>query len=310
MQNDDLIVKNYCEEKDIDYQYVINKLKYYKNSKEKYLPLEIQIQLAINTYSKRRNYTNIKYKGLRLVDYCKSTNVEFKKIADRCRYFIKIHNDFSLLTEEQIETFINHYYFRQEVKELRELFNKLDICSKCEYKDICKKLNINYSQLYKMSLKNDINLKTLIYLSWYSSDKSSNNGIYISQDKLNDLLDYKNIEINDLYGLYKSGQEQCLDKIFEYEKYYLIGFVLRVIREYNFKVYKSDYEDLFSEANFLLVKCIKGNVFNEIGKIIRYIEKTVTKQMLNYLIKNYSNRNLMFDDTRKNLKDLKTEWNY
>ncbi len=310
MQNEDLIVKNYCEEKEVDYQYVINKLKYYKNSKEKYLPLEIQIQLAINTYSKRRNYTNIKYKGLRLVDYCKSTNVEFKKIADRCRYFIKIHNDFSLLTEEQIEIFINHYYFRQEVKELRELFNKLDICSKCEYKDICKRLNINYSQLYKMSLKNNMNIKTLIYLCWYSSDKSSNNGIYISQDKLNDLLDYKNIEINDLYGLYKSGQEQCLDKIFEYEKYYLIGFVLRVIREYNFKVYKSDYEDLFSEANFLLVKCIKGNVFNEIGKIIRYIEKTVTKQMLNYLIKNYSNRNLMFDDTRKNLKELKTEWNY
>lgn len=310
MQNEDLIVKRYCEEKEVDYQYVINKLKYYKNSKEKYLPLEIQIQLAINTYGKRRNYTNIKYKGLRLVDYCKSTNVEFKKIADRCRYFIKIHNDFSLLTEEQIEIFINHYYFRQEVKELRELFNKLDICSKCEYKDICKKLNINYSQLYKMSLKNNINIKTLIYLCWYSSDKSSNNGIYISQDKLNDLLDYKNIEINDLYGLYKSGQEQCLDKIFEYEKYYLIGFVLRVIREYNFKVYKSDYEDLFSEANFLLVKCIKGNVFNEIGKIIRYIEKTVTKQILNYLIKNYSNRNLMFDDTRKNLKELKTEWNY
>lgn len=310
MQNEDLIVKSYCEEKEVDYQYVINKLKYYKNSKEKYLPLEIQIQLAINTYSKRRNYTNIKYKGLRLVDYCKSTNVEFKKIADRCRYFIKIHNDFSLLTEEQIEIFINHYYFREEVKELRELFNKLDICSKCEYKDICKRLNINYSQLYKMSLKNNMNIKTLIYLSWYSSDKSSNNGIYISQDKLNDLLDYKNIEINDLYGLYKSGQEQCLDKIFEYEKYYLIGFVLRVIREYNFKVYKSDYEDLFSEANFLLVKCIKGNVFNEIGKIIRYIEKTVTKQMLNYLIKNYSNRNLMFDDTRKNLKELKTEWNY
>ena len=147
-------------------------------------------------------------------------------------------------------------------------------------------------------------------MCWYSSDKQSSNGIYISQNKLNDLLNYNNLEINDLYGIYKSGKNECLERIFEYEKYYLIGFVLRVVKKYNFKIYKCDYEDLFSEAKILLVKCIKGNVFNEVGRIIKYIEKTITFQILTYLIKNYSYKELMYDDTRKNIKELKIECNY
>jgi len=310
IKNKKLIIKNYCEENNIDYKYIRNKLNYYKKTKEKYLPLEIKLQLAISAYNKRKKYTNIEYKGLRLVDYCKSTNIEFKKIANRCKYFIKIHNDFSLLTEEQIEIFINHYYFKQEVNDLRDLFIKLETCNKKEYKEICLKLNINYNQLYKASIKNNTDIKTLIYLCWYSSDKQSSNGIYISQNKLDDLLNYNNLEINDLYGIYKSGKNECLERIFEYEKYYLIGFVLKVVKKYNFKIYKCDYEDLFSEAKILLVKCIKGNVFKEVGRIIKYIEKTITFQILTYLIKNYSYKELMYDDTRKNIKELKLECNY
>ena len=60
----------------------------------------------------------------------------------------------------------------------------------------------------------------------------------------------------------------------------------------------------------MLVKCIKGNVFKEVGRIIKYIEKTITFQILTYLIKNYSYKELMYDDTRKNIKELKLECNY
>ena len=102
MQSNNLIVKKYCEENGLDYRYVINKIRHYKNAKEKDLPLEFQIELAMSTYVKRKNYTNIKYKGLRLIDYCKSANIEYRRIAYRCRYFIKVHGDFSLLTDENV----------------------------------------------------------------------------------------------------------------------------------------------------------------------------------------------------------------
>ena len=310
IKNEDLIIKNYCEENNVDYRYLKNKLNNFKRTQEKNLPLEIKIQLAMISHKKRRNYTQIEYKGLKLIDYCKNTNIDFKKIANRCKYFLKINNDFSLLTEEKIETFINHYYSKKEVNDLRDLFKKLEMCNKNEYKKICTKLNINYNQLNRTSKKNNIDLKTLIYLCWYSADKRNSNGIYISQNKLNDLLNYNNLEINDLYGIYKSGKNECLEKIFEHEKFFLIGFVFKVVKKYNFKIYKEDYEDLFSEAKILLIKCIKGNVFSEIGRIIKYIEKTITFQMLSYLIKNYSSNFLTYDDTRRTKKELKIECNF
>lgn len=102
-----------------------------------------------------------------------------------------------------------------------------------------------------------------------------------------------------IMGFIKLLINPCLNDILEYEKSYLIGFVLRIVKTYNFKVYKYDYEDLINQAQLIFVKCITRNVLNQIGRIIRYIEKTVTNQMLSYLIKNYSYKYVEYDDSRK-----------
>lgn len=302
-------IEDYCNNNNIKFAYIKYKLKSYKNKKEKLLPLDIQIQLAIKNYTKRNKYTDLNYKGLKLVEYCKSTNIEYVRIAYRCRYFIKKGNDFSLLNESQIKIFVDNYYYKLEIKELKETFNKLDICNNSDYKSICNKLNINYDKLKQ--LKSDMfDFKTLIYICWYSNDMCDDKGIYISQSKLNNIIFENGLQLVDLYGIYKSGNINYLEKILEYEKYYLISLVLRTIKEYNFKINKSDYEDLFSEARIIFTKCITRNVFNNTGRILRYIEKSVTKQILTYLIENYSNKYYQFDDTRREKIKLKEQWEY
>jgi len=306
----DVNLEQYCVQNNISYKYIRYKLNCYKDKKERFLPIDIQIQLAIQKYKKKRKYTDLNYKGLRLVDYCNSNNIEYQKIADRCKYFLGKNNDISLLTEEQISLFIEDYYRRKKIQDLRGLFARVDVCSKEEYKKICKELNINYEKIKKLTYHNNLDIKSLIYICWYSSDKNNSKGIYISQSRLNKLLISENLELNDLYGMYKSGNETYLERIFEHEKFYLIGFVLRIVREYNFKVYGTDYEDLFSEAKIILIKCISRNVYSNVARIIRYIEKSVTMQILDYLIKNYSNKNLLYDDTRRDKNTLNKRLEY
>lgn len=291
-------IKDYCDKYNIDFKYIKYKLRFYRKNKEKFLPLEIQLQLSILSYDKRRKYINLTYRGLRLLDYCKSNNIEYRRIAYRCYYFVNKGNDFSLINEEQIGLFIEKYKYREEVKKLRNTFVELDDSSDVDYELICKNLNINYNKL-KCLLKYDVDFKTLIYISWYSSDMCDENGIYVSKRKLDKILSNEDLELNDLCAMYKSGFSEYLEKIFEYEKYYLIGFVLRVIKEYDFRVYVSNYEDLFSEARIILTRCVTLNVFNDIRRIIRYIEKSVTGQIFTYLVKNYSSKVYQFDDNIK-----------
>lgn len=305
-----LKLKDYCKENDISFNYVKARLNCLNNSEEEYLPIDIKLQLAVKSYKKRYRYTDINYKELRLIDFCKKEQITYRRIAYRCRYFVQKHKDISLLTEQQINVFINSYYQREEVKKLKNIFEQLNDCSFKEYKSICDKLSVNYDKLKQLQKDNKIDLRSLIYICWYSSDKSSDKGIYISQTRLMELFDKKNLQINDLYGMYKAGNNEFLEDILKYEKNYLIGFILRVVREYNFKIYEQDYEDLLIEAEVILTKCLYRNVFNHIGRIIRYLEKSVTKQILSYLIKNYSNRFFEFNDAIKQKQELKEQWEY
>jgi len=305
-----LKIQEYCDKYNISYKYIKYKLNSFKNQKEKRFPIDIQIQIAINNYKKRNKYKDINYKNLKLIDYCKSNNIKYSRIAYRCKYFVKKYNNLALLSEKQIDMFIDDYYKKEEINKLKSTFNKLENCSKNEYKTICKDLNINYEKLYGLKKYFDINIKSLIYICWYSSDKQNNKGIYISKKRMMEIFNKNNLQINDLYGLYKSGKTEILDDILEHEKYYIIGFVLRTIKEYNFKIYKHDYDDLFNEAKVILIYCLSHNVYNNIGKIIRYTEKSVTKQILKYLIKNYSNRDIEFNDNKKIKHLLKEQWEY
>ncbi|MEI3530434.1 MAG: hypothetical protein V8Q75_05115 [Bacilli bacterium] len=290
----------------VDKDYIKYKLRYYKNKEEGKLPIDIQIILASRAYQNKRSYKNLIYKGTKLIDYCHKNNIIYKKIAYRCRYFIKCGNQFSDLNELQISKFIDDYYCREEVSNLKSIFEYLETCNSREYKNICRILNINYKKIQKLKYKNNISLKSLIYICWYSYDNIDNDGIYISQKRLTQIIKGDQLQLNDLYGIYKSGNHSYLDKILDYEKSYLMSFVMRMIREYNFKVSPLDYGDLFSEANIILTNCINRNVFNHIGRIIRYIEKSVTKQILKYLIKNYSVKTTLID----NVITYQEKWDY
>jgi len=303
----DSSLEEYCDKNNVDFNYIKYKLKSFKNSKEKKLPLELQLQLAIKCFKKRNRYKNINYKNYSLIEYCKKEEIKYRKIADRCRYFLNKNKDFSLLTEYQIELFINNYYEKEKINNLRDTFNKLNNCPRKEYKNICHYLNINYDKIKLLHNKNHISIKNLVFIIWYSSDKRNDKGIYISQSRLIEVLNNKNLELNDLCGMYKSGNKEYLDIIIEREKRYLLGFIKRVIYEYNFRVYKSDYEDLLQEAQLILTKCLSRIVFSNIARIIRYIEKCVTMQILSYLKKNYSNQFYEYNDALKQSKQEKLE---
>lgn len=299
-------VQKYCDIHGISYEYVKYKLKYYKKKKEGSLPISIQLQLAINAYQKRKRYQDLLYKGTTLIRYCKDNNIIYRRIAYRCAYFIKCGNNFDDLNEFQIDKFIDDYYLKEEVNDLKNIFTTLDNNDQVEYRKICRILNINYKKIQKLKYKNNLSLRELIYMCWYSYDKYDDEGIYISQKKLTQVIKGKELKINDLYGIYRSGNKDYLSVILEYEKPYLIGFIMRTIREYNFKIFPSEYNDLFAEANIILTNCIKRNVFNHVGRIIRYIEKSVTRQILKYLIKNYANKFNFTDNTIT----YKESWEY
>lgn len=305
---DGLNIKEYCQLNNIDFNYLKYKLKTFQKKKEGYLPLEIQVKLAVSSYFVRNKYTKIMYKGMTLLEYCQKYDITYAKIAWRCKYYAKNNHGISSLNEEQINLFIEDYYKKEEILKLKDVFETLDNNSKCDYKLICQKLNINYAKVKQLQMKTDLDFRSLIYINWYSSDKNNNQGIYISNKRLNEVLTNKDMQLNDLYGIYKSGKKEYLNAIFENEKSYLIGFIFKQVREYNFIIYPSDYDDLLAQAQFILTSCISRNVFNQMGKIIRYIEVSVKKQILKYLIKNYTKKYLVFDDTRFAKQFLKWEY--
>lgn len=282
-------LKEYYGENGISFQYLNRKLEKYVIKKEKFFTFQIL------SYKKRNKYKDIPYQSRTLLEYCKLENVEYRRIARRCYYFVKKGNDITLIDEEKIQQFLESYHSRKQKEELKNTFLLLENGSSKEYRKICQFLNINYEKIKKLE-NESFSLKSLIYISWYSGDKYNKKGIYVSDDKFLKLKRGEELDINDLYGLYKSGQKFYLEKILEYENPYLIGFTLKTIREYNFQISKSDYEELFSEAKMIFLKCLVNNVFREAGRMVRYIEKTVTKQMLSYLIKNYSNRVREYND--------------
>lgn len=294
-----LNLKEYCVKNNMSFNYIKYKLKLFENKEEGKLPIDMQIIIALHTRKTRNDYAHIKYKNQYLIDFCKENNIVYSKIADRCKTFYKNNNDISLIDEMQINIFLKRYYLKEEINKLKLLFNQLDKNDYQNYRIICENLNINYRRVIYLKNKFNMDIKNLIYIIWYSNDKKDEFGIYITNERLNDLLNKKNLQLNDYYGLYKAFDKACLNDILEYEKSYLIGFILRIVKTYNFKVYKYDYEDLINQAQLIFVKCITRNVLNQIGRIIRYIEKTVTNQMLSYLIKNYSYKYVEYDDSRK-----------
>lgn len=299
---DGMKLKEYCNINNISYEYIKYKLKYFENNNEKNLPMDIKIKIAIQTRKKKNCYAHLNYKNQYLIDFCKNNNIVYSKIANRCKYFCQ-KNDINLIDEIKINLFLKQYYLKEEISNLKEIFNLIENCNYKNYKNICSSLNINYRRVIYLKNKFNMDIKNLIYIIWYSNDKKDEFGIYITIERLNDLLNKKNLQLNDYYGLYKAFDKSCLNDILEYEKSYLIGFILKIVKTYNFKVYKYDYEDLINQAQLIFVKCITRNVLNQIGRIIRYIEKTVTNQMLSYLIKNYSYKYIEYDDSRKIISD-------
>ena len=80
-----------------------------------------------------------------------------------------------------------------------------------------------------------ININKLMILTWYSADMKDDNGMYISMDKLSSLRNKSGLDINDLVGLFKSGNKDALLDIVEYEKYYVMGMVKKQLDKYKLK---------------------------------------------------------------------------
>lgn len=295
----------YCKNHNIDYVYIRTKLNQYRKEIESSLPLSIQISIAIKAFENRRlikyKWRNIPYKGTTLIKYCYDNDIIYNKIASRCKYYVKIGNDFSSINDSKIDSFLQSYFSRKEVSYLHKKITSLNSdLSDTELKLLCIDLNINYNKLLNLKSK-DFNIKQYLIITYFSGDKYDN-GHYLSKKRFNELEKSINLDINDLVGLYKSGKIEYRDTIIDREKCYLRGFIFQTIRKYNFIIAKIDYNDLYQQAESLLIDCINRIVYSEPGRIITYLKKFITMQLLSYLKKNYSSNNLTYDDTIGYLK--------
>ena len=170
---------------------------------------------------------------------------------------------------------------------------------------VCKKLHINYSKL-KNKTYADYNIKCLLLITWYSYDSENKDGFYISQKKIKQLQEKKDLKINDLVGLYKAGQNDLLEEILNHEKFYLIGTVKKSINAYIFQTNSDMFEDILSEAQMILIKAINTCIGREANQIGAYINIYVGKRVLGYIAKNYAYRGLDYDD--KLLNEGEDQW--
>lgn len=289
----------YCKNNNIDYTYIRTKLKHYQKGAEASLPLNIQIAMAINAYKNRRlikyQWKNIPYKDTTLIKYCSDFNIIYNKIARRCQYYVHMGNNISSINDAKIDEFIQKYLFKEKIAYLKNKMNLLNKeLTKKEVKLLCSELDINFRRVF--NFKNPkFTIEEYLILTYFTGDKF-NNGRYISKEKFRRLESNEKLDINDLIGLYKAGKSEYLETILENEKCYLRGFIFQTIKEYNFAISRFDYKDLYQQADLLLIDCINRIVYPEPGRIITYIKKRITKQMLSYLKENYSNKNLVYDD--------------
>lgn len=295
------ILPIYCQKNNIDYVYIRTKIRQYKHTKKAILPLEFQISMAIKEYNNRRlqkyKWKNIIYHDTTLSKYCHDNNIIYNKIARRCRHYVKVGNDFSSINDEIIDVFIQSYFFKEETINLKRKLSCLEKdLTETELKSLCKELNLNYKKLNNIK-QNNLNIKQYVIISYFSSDKTQN-GRYMSKKRLNELENNINLDINDLIGLYKAGKNEYLNTLLDIERSYLRGFIFQTIKEYNFIIAKNDYNDLYQQAELLLIKFINQVVYSEPGRIINYLKKCIKKQMISYLKENYSNKFLEYDDSR------------
>lgn len=306
-------LRDYCKERDIDMQFMYSKLiALEKSNVKKYLPLDIKIEIAINCYNGINDYiyANIKYKGEKLSVYCRNNGIKYSDIHNRIKYDLRKGNIKDFPSEERIDNYIESYFKFKKIKEIKKCIQDLtkgNLTNK-EYKNISKILNINYEKLQKIKYSN-IKMNQLILLSWYSSDISDDNGSFITKAKLKHIFKSNDLNINDLYVKYKCGDKKVLLSILEYEKFYLMGILKREVAKYNIELSKQNYKELMDYVRFNLIKCVDNSVSRYPGEIVNYIDITISKKVLQYLIENIFNKSYEYND---NMKEKKNDlyWDY
>ena len=245
-------------------------------------------------------YANIIYKEMPLNYYCKLNNINYKNIAQRLRYCLKHSLYINLCMEQKIDLIIEKYYKKEAIKYYK---SNLEMLQNNNFNDflLCKNLNLNYDKL-KLQVNDQINMKKLIIMSWFSSNKVSKNGSYITLERIEEIKNDINTDINDLIALYKIGMTDSLKNFLNFEENYLKGIIKKITKKYNIYLNKFDYEDIFSEAQLILIQTIDKIVCNKCGQIINYIYISVYKKLLDYLIKNHFNKAVSYNDNIKNYK--------
>lgn len=164
--------------------------------------------------------------------------------------------------------------------------------------DLCKNLNLNYSKLKKL-LNDELDIKQLIIISWFSSDKQNQNGSFITLKRLLEIKNYINTDINDLIALHKIGVTDSLERILSFESKYIRGIIRKILSKCNIRINQLDYQDLYMEAQLILIETINKIVCNKCGQIVNYIYISVSKKLLDYIVKNYFTKTCQYIDNYK-----------
>lgn len=297
-------LRQYCLNIGLSYNTVIEK---YINEYQDRKDISTAIEEILDYYmTNPPSTTKYYFNNQTLARFCDSNGYSYSNILRRIRRMQNNNAENAELDDEQIvEMAVKKYEDRLYINKINKIFKKLEklgINDEEELRNICEFLKIDFENVTDF-IHMDFSYKQAINLIWYFSDKKNENDDKIITDKkLNSLFslidslktpqdkEYRNIELYDLIGIYKSGLYDSRNEIVIKQKNYIHHIMYSLCKSYQIEINRNNFEDFESELKLYLIKIIDRVSLNVYGQIIKYMDITI-KGAFRTFLRQYKEQN-------------------